>query len=164
VVVTLFSFFRNAAPNCAKDALPARRAFRTAALSQFWSRKSGCVFRAEVRHTLLAIACNRSTCQRLQREDPPSVAAATYGVVEGVATISHQRIKANIQHPTSNIQHRTSNVERRRRRQSEDPTSVAAATYGAVEGVAIMMPARKNVRAADRRQKGQKACSMNACT
>ena len=53
-----------------------------------------------------------------------------------------------------------------------DPPSVAAATYGvvdspslgcdAVDGVAIMIPARKNVSAADNRQKGQKACSMNA--
>jgi hypothetical protein len=34
----------------------------------------------------------------------------------------------------------------------------------AVEGVAIMIPARKNVSAADNRQKGQKACNMNACT
>ena len=35
---------------------------------------------------------------------------------------------------------------------------------GVVKGVAIMMPARKNVSAADNRQKGQNACSMNACT
>lgn len=34
----------------------------------------------------------------------------------------------------------------------------------AVDGVAIMIPARKNVSAADNRQKGQKACSMNAWT
>jgi hypothetical protein len=32
----------------------------------------------------------------------------------------------------------------------------------AVDGVAIMTPARKNVSAADNRQKGQKACSINA--
>ena|ERR1700719_5304530 len=32
----------------------------------------------------------------------------------------------------------------------------------AVDGVAIMIPARKNVSAADNRQKGQKACSINA--
>jgi len=36
--------------------------------------------------------------------------------------------------------------------------------YGVVEGVATMMPARKKVSAADNRQKGQNACSMNACT
>ena len=42
--------------------------------------------------------------------------------------------------------------------------SLSTATYGVVKGVAIMMPARKNVSAADNRQKGQNACSMNACT
>ena len=106
-------FFRNAAPNCAKNALPARPAFRRATLSEFWSRKSGCVFRAEVR--------SYSDRNRVHRLDTPAASL-------------------------------------------RNPPSVAAATYGVVEGVATMMPARKNVSAADSRQKGQKACSMNACT
>src|SRR5438105_12916055 len=57
-------FFRNAAPNCAKDALLARPAFRRATLSEFWSRKSGCVFRAEVR--------SYSDRNRVQQLDTPT--------------------------------------------------------------------------------------------
>lgn len=67
----------------------------------------------------------------------------------GASHSDHDRVQQN--------RHAQSFSDKTRRR-------VAAASYDAVEGVAIMMPARKNVSAADNRQKGQKACSTNACT
>ena len=72
-----------------------------------------------------------------------------YGVVEGVATMMPMRKNVSAVDLPSPCY------------SAVDPPWPCD---GVVKGVAIMMPARKNVSAADNRQKGQNACSMNACT
>ena len=72
-----------------------------------------------------------------------------YGVVEGVATMMPMRKNVSAVDLPSLCYG------------AVDPPSLCD---GVVEGVATTMPPRKNVSAADRRQKGQNACSMNACT
>jgi len=102
------------------------------------------VLEQKIRMPLLRRGASHSARHRMQQIDTPGAPFRRASVRRSAFALLHRVVDPPL--PSYGV---------------VDPPSPCC---GAVEGLATTMPARKNVSAADSRQKGQNACSMNAWT